>query len=139
MMSWRKFKRATMGSSFSIPKGLCIKAQGCLPSEVLLTKEGEATLGKRHLHIPNPNGVVPPSRPPRSGSKRRNPFGVGNLSARVPRVARDSQPWALRHNPVGIGFRDTTLFRVAVTLLLLTLNLSAAAKKPAKMAAAKVP
>ena len=102
MMNWSKFRRATMGSSFSIPKGLCIKAQGCLPSEVLLTKEGKATLGKWNSEIPNPNGVVAPSRAFRSGSKRRNPFGVENLSARLPRVARCSQAWALLRNPFGI-------------------------------------
>ena len=32
-------------STLLIPKGLRPPAQGCLPSEVLLTKEGEATLG----------------------------------------------------------------------------------------------
>src|SRR5882724_4581733 len=43
---------------FTIPKGLRNKAQGCLPSEVLLTKEGEATLGNMRRKLFNPNGVV---------------------------------------------------------------------------------
>ena len=41
----------------SIPKGLRIKAQGCLSSEVLLTKEGEATLGKRKVPSSTPTGL----------------------------------------------------------------------------------
>jgi hypothetical protein len=42
-----------------IPKGLRPPAQGCLPSEVLLTKEGEATLGTHPQNAINPNGVAP--------------------------------------------------------------------------------
>src|SRR6266496_731715 len=37
---------------------------------------------------------------------RRNPFGVGFLLARFPKVARASQPWALRRNPFGIHSRN---------------------------------
>src|SRR6266850_1983650 len=93
-----------MMNGFSIPKGLRPPAQGC---------EERATLGKWNSEIPNPNGVVPPSRAHRSGSKRRNPFGIER--------------------------RNEIYFFVFIALLLLTLNLSAAAKKPAKMATAKVP
>ena len=32
----------------------------------------------------------------------RNPVGVGLVPNRLPRVARSSQPWALRQNPFGI-------------------------------------
>jgi len=35
--------------------------------------------------------------------ERRNPFGVGSLSISLPRVVRDSQPWAGGRNPLGIG------------------------------------
>src|SRR5882724_3729562 len=42
---------------------------------------------------------------------RRNPVGVGNSLVVLPRVARGSQPWALRRNPVGIEFRNATPFR----------------------------
>src|SRR5882672_9006553 len=107
-----------MMNGFSIPKGLRPPAQGC---------EERATLGKWNSEIPNPNGVVPPSRAHRSGSKRRNPFGVGNLSARLPRVASPSfvkstsegrQPWALRRNPVGIERRNEIYFFVFIALLL---------------------
>src|SRR5882724_2095236 len=40
-----------------IPKGLRHKAQGCLPSEVLLTKEGEATLGRCKQESSTPTGL----------------------------------------------------------------------------------
>src|SRR6188474_2375662 len=33
----------------------------------------------------------------------RNPVGVLSFQIRCPRVARSSQPWALGHNPFGIG------------------------------------
>ena len=35
-------------------------------------------------------------------NERRNPLGVGFPSFLIPRVARASQPWAWRRNPVGI-------------------------------------
>src|SRR6266850_63595 len=41
----------------------------------------------------------------------RNPVGVGNSLVLLPRVARGSQPWALRRNPVGIEFRNATPFK----------------------------
>ncbi len=72
-------------------------------------------VGRRHNGLPwecpqngtNPNGVVsrrpclptPVNRPPRIG---HNPVGVGRFVARVPRVARGSQPWALGRNAVGV-------------------------------------
>ncbi len=39
----------------------------------------------------------------------RNPVGVELISVHLPRVARSSQPWALRRNPLGIGFRNASL------------------------------
>ena len=39
-----------------MPTGLRITAQGCLPSGVLLTKEGEATLGKGAEESSTPTG-----------------------------------------------------------------------------------
>jgi hypothetical protein len=41
------------------PEGIGSLTQGCLPSEVLLTKEGEATLGKSRGPNPllNPEGI----------------------------------------------------------------------------------
>ena len=43
-----------MNAPFPIPTGLRPSAQGCLPSEVLLTKEGEATLGRAPHYYPQP-------------------------------------------------------------------------------------
>ena len=43
-----------------------------------------------------------------SAPMSHNPVGVDNSSFLLPRVARDSQPWALMRNPVGIEFRKTT-------------------------------
>jgi|SRR6266850_2134063 len=88
---------ALQGSS--IPKGLRPPAQGC---------EERATLGERCWEIHNPNGVATASLVSRLASMSRNPVGVGNSSPRLPRVARDSQPWALRRNPVGIEFANAT-------------------------------
>src|SRR6266404_5921068 len=50
-----EFPRVTFETS--IPKGLRNKAQGCQPSEVLLTKEGEATLGKGTEENSTPTGL----------------------------------------------------------------------------------
>src|SRR5438477_10781723 len=38
----------------------------------------------------------------RRPARGRNPVGVGFHGLAVPRVARSSQPWALRRNPFGI-------------------------------------
>jgi len=45
------------GPNLPIPKGLRPPAQGCLPSEVLLTKEGEATLGEGTEENSTPTGL----------------------------------------------------------------------------------
>src|SRR6266446_1826477 len=44
------------------------------------------------------------------GFKGRNSFGVEAPRARIPRVARSSQPWALLRNPFGIK-RDRKALR----------------------------
>jgi hypothetical protein len=44
----------------------------------------------------------------RSPVNRRNPVGVGRAWVPFPRVARCSQPWALRRNPVGIRSPDSS-------------------------------
>ena len=44
------------------------------------------------------------------GFKGRNSFGVDGPRARIPRVARSSQPWALLRNPFGIK-RDRKALR----------------------------
>ena len=85
-----------MNAPFPIPKGLHPSAQGCLPSEVLLTKEGLATLGNGPQSFPQPQrGCSVPGG--------CNPVGVDfNLSG-SPRVAsRTRQAWAGRHYPVGV-------------------------------------
>ncbi len=59
--SFVKCGRRPLTNTPRTPTGLHPSAQGCLPSEVLLTKEGEATLGKRAksrstlkgLHLPS--------------------------------------------------------------------------------------
>ena len=72
----------------AIPKGLCRPAQGC---------EERATLGGRAEADPTPTGLRLVE-----GRTGRNPIGVGDSEPPVPRVARGSQPWALRRNPFGI-------------------------------------
>src|SRR5258708_35128285 len=44
---------------------------------------------------------------PRKGAT--TPLGLSLSFVPLPRVARSSQPWALRRNPFGIGFRNETL------------------------------
>src|SRR6476619_3808586 len=52
----------------------------------------------------NPEGSAADKWNTRLGSEGgRNPFGVVDLFPTIPRVARSSQPWALRRNPFGIG------------------------------------
>jgi hypothetical protein len=61
-------------------------------------------VGARHERLPwdrekkstNPNGVESP------GARWMQPFQGWMRGGRVPRVARSSQPWAERWNPVGI-------------------------------------
>ena len=55
-----------------IPKGFCLKAQGC---------EERATLGKAVREIGNPNGVVGSVR----GESGRNPVGVVMVCAMFPK------------------------------------------------------
>src|SRR5258706_13575209 len=82
-----------------IPKGLCPPAQGCLLSEVLLTKEGEATLGQPIERTQPHRGCASHGR------------GTAATPLRFPKVARNanlariSQPWTLRQNPFGIPNR----------------------------------
>ena len=54
--------------------------------------------GSRFRDGHNPNGVA--SCVPRPSAA--TPLGLMGILHRVPRVARASQPWALRRNPVGI-------------------------------------
>jgi hypothetical protein len=52
-----------MNVPFPIPTGLHPSAQGCLPAEVLLTKEGQATLGHAPQRFPQPQrGCIHPVR-----------------------------------------------------------------------------
>src|SRR5205823_1381024 len=47
-----------------------------------------------------------------------NPFRVGKLRGRFPRVARSSQPWAGGQNPFRIGlFRIGNMFEAFISLL----------------------
>ena len=71
-----------------IPKGLRPPAQGCEP---------RATLGKRVREGSTPTGLRQCA-----GDGGRNPVGVDAQFRSSPRVARGSQPWALRRNPFGI-------------------------------------
>ena len=72
----------------AIPKELYLSAQGC---------EARATLGTGINQSINPNGCSNEGR-----DNRCNPLGVDGQIAGQPRVARPSQPWALRWNPFGI-------------------------------------
>src|SRR5438270_1734632 len=78
----------------SILKGLCPPAQGC---------EERATLGNRARALPTLKGLrhcsVVIGRP---DIWVHNPFRVEFVPSSPPRVARSSQPWALRRNPFGI-------------------------------------
>ncbi len=74
----------------STPTALRPPAQGC---------EERASLGKRVHDLFQPQrGCGMDSRV----TEGRNPVGVDVDIASLPRVARSSQPWALRRNPVGI-------------------------------------
>jgi hypothetical protein len=88
-----------MNATFPIPTGLHPSAQGCLPSEVLLTKEGQATLGHAPQRFPQPQrGCITVSP-----THRCNPVGVDDILPDSPRVAsRTRQPWAGRCCPVGV-------------------------------------
>ena len=89
-----------MHALFPIPTGLHPSAQGCLPSEVLLTKEGQATLGHAPHYYPQPQrGCITVSP-----TDRCNPVGVDDILPGSPRVAsRTRQPWAERLYPVGVN------------------------------------
>jgi type I restriction enzyme M protein len=76
--------------NFPIPTGLHPSAQGC--------RVGEATLGNVVHYFPQPQrGCIN-----RSGDGGFNPFRVDEISERIPRVARSSQPWAECCYPVGV-------------------------------------
>src|SRR4051812_42963543 len=77
-------------NAFSIPKGLRLKTQGC---------EQRATLGLNPTISTNPNGVAALRQQLTCGRFGHNPVGVDNIRQTLPRVARCSQPWALRQNP----------------------------------------
>lgn len=51
----------------------------------------------------------------------RKPFGVESHFARLPRVARASQPWALSRNPVGILHRVARTFLAVLLIVAATL------------------
>src|SRR5262245_31861267 len=68
-----------------IPKGFRLRAQGC---------EGRATLGM-------PERVFQPQRGC-AKDLRDERVRFAMVPKGVPRVARSSQPWALRRNPVGV-------------------------------------
>ena len=93
----------------TIPKGLHQSAQGC--------RAREATLGHRAEISPNPERVAAKC------TDDATPLGLVNVSIRLPRVARSSQPWAERWNPVGIHIRQSLMTigmlagSVAMTLL----------------------
>ena len=88
-----------MNTPFPIPTGWHRSAQGCLPSEVLLTKEGEATLGHAPHRFPQPQRGCITDAP----ADRCNPVGVDDVLPRSPRVASPTrQPWAERLYPVGV-------------------------------------
>ena len=80
-----------MSTVFSIPTGLHHSAQGC--------PVGGTTLGNVNHNFPQPQrGCINRSR-----AGGFNPFRVVKFSGRFPRVARSSQPWAIRHYPVGVN------------------------------------
>src|ERR1035441_9250281 len=71
-------RRALMNVPFPIPTGLHPSAQQpcCLPSEVLLTKEGQATLGHAPQRFPQPQrGCILPV-----SADGRYPVGVNQLA-----------------------------------------------------------
>jgi hypothetical protein len=78
---------------FPIPKGLNQSAQGC---------EARATLGGLPKTVSTPTGLHPARR-----NVAATPLGLRLFFARSPRVARLSQPWAERWNPVGIQSSHT--------------------------------
>jgi hypothetical protein len=70
------------------PKGIVTSSPGL---------RGTSYPGRRGPATANPDGVVAGTRP-----GGRNPIGVGVAWRGFPRVARASQPGALRRNPFGI-------------------------------------
>ena len=89
------------------PKGIVSSSPG-LPSP-------RGYPGLASVRSPTPTGLRP--RAKRGG---RNPFGVGVSERCSPRVARGSQPWALRRNPFGI---QLWYFRKAWAQILAALDL----------------
>ncbi len=85
----RKSRKIRGFSHDSIPKGLHHSAQGC--------RACEATLGYGSGTCFNPERVA--SDP---GGDDATPLGLMDNSIRLPRVARSSQPWAERSNPLGL-------------------------------------
>jgi len=68
------------------PKGIPSQSPGL---------RGTSYPGESELGNDNPNGVAPGLRP--------NPVGEDEAEDTLPRVARSSQPWAVRRNPFEIG------------------------------------
>jgi hypothetical protein len=92
---------ALIRAPFPIPTGLHPSAQQpcCLPSEVLLTKEGQATLSNALQCFPQPQRdcILPV---PADGC---NPVGVDDILPGSSRVAsRTWRPWAGGRYPVGV-------------------------------------
>ncbi len=85
MPTWRR--RSSLQAA-SILKGLYRSAQGF--------RAREATLGHPSERSINPERVASQHR------DDATPLGLMHISMRLPRVARSSQPWAERLNPVGI-------------------------------------
>jgi WD40 repeat protein len=82
----------------------------------------------------NPERVVAPVVRMRETTWRHNPFRVGGSLGPFPRVARSSQPWAVRRNPFGIGARiASNLIIVLLGLLLSRFPLPAQDTPPAEV------
>jgi hypothetical protein len=78
----------------SILKGWRHSAQGC---------ERRATLGNGREEPPTLKGLCPPGQPHAAAQAADATLsGLRVRGCAGPRVARSSQPWALRRNPVGI-------------------------------------
>ena len=79
-----------------IPKGLRPPAQGC---------EARATLGRSNENTQPQRGCAAPCQ-----GEAATPLGLMAIPRRFPRVARCSQPWALRRYPFGILCRTFSTF-----------------------------
>jgi len=86
---------------YTAPDG-AVKVDVFLKNETvwLTQKAPVATISK--MEIVRTEGTREVARDGGCRKEFHNPFGVVINWARLPRVARSSQPWALRRNPVGI-------------------------------------